>query len=71
LVAFDLTGRHWFILRRARPVDLHDLTQTDPDQRLSEGTTTRRAVRYFLQTHTHNLIGDLSVPPLRRAGSLW
>ncbi len=43
--------------------DLRDLTQTDLDRWLTEGTTTRRAVRYFLQwAHGRGLAGDLSVP---------
>ncbi|HUZ51116.1 MAG TPA: hypothetical protein VMU94_01115 [Streptosporangiaceae bacterium] len=46
--------------------DLRDLTQADLDRWLTDGTTTRRAVRYFLQwAHGRGLVGDLNVtlPP--------
>ena len=43
--------------------DLRDLTQADLDRWLTDGTTTRRAVRYFLQwAHGRGLVGDLNVP---------
>jgi hypothetical protein len=43
--------------------DLCDLTQADLDRWLTDGTTSRRAVRYFLQwAHGRGLAGDLVVP---------
>jgi hypothetical protein len=46
-----------------RHQSLHDLTQADLEQCLSEGTTTRRTVRYFLQwARARNLTCDLTVP---------
>jgi hypothetical protein len=42
---------------------LSDLTQADLDQWLTDGATTRRAVRYFLQwARGRGLVGDLTVP---------
>jgi hypothetical protein len=46
-----------------RGQDLRDLTQADLDRWLTDGTTTRRAVRYFLQwARGRGLVGDLDVP---------
>jgi hypothetical protein len=46
-----------------RGLDLRDLTQGDLDRWLTGGTTTRRAVRYFLQwARGRGLVGDLDVP---------
>jgi hypothetical protein len=43
--------------------DLRDLTQADLDRWLTDGTTTRRTVRYFLQwARSRGLAGDLNVP---------
>jgi hypothetical protein len=40
-----------------------DLTQADLDRWLTEGPTSRRAVRYFLQwARARSLTGDLTVP---------
>jgi hypothetical protein len=42
---------------------LRDLTQADLDRWLTDGTTTRRAVRYFLHwAHGRGLVSDLNVP---------
>jgi hypothetical protein len=51
-----------------RGQDLRDLTQADLDRWLTDGTSTRRAVRYFLQwAYGRGLAGDLNVPlPPRR-----
>jgi hypothetical protein len=47
--------------QRNQPLDA--LTQADLDQWLIEGTTTRRAVRYFIQwARARHLTGDVSVP---------
>ncbi len=52
-----------------RGQDLRDLTQSDLDRWLTDGTTTRRAVRYFLQwAHGRDLVGDLNVPLSPRQG---
>ena len=46
-----------------RGLALHDLTQADLDQWLADGTTTRRAARYFLQwARGRGLADDLTVP---------
>jgi hypothetical protein len=46
-----------------RGQDLRDLTQADLDQWLTDGTSTRRAVRYFLHwAHGRGLVSDLNVP---------
>lgn len=46
-----------------RGLDLRDLTQAGLDRWLTDGTTTRRAVRYFLQwAHGRGLADDLDVP---------
>lgn len=46
-----------------RAQDLRDLTQADLDRWLTDGTTTRRAVRYFLHwAHGRGLVSDLNVP---------
>jgi hypothetical protein len=58
IVALDLLS--WL---DQRGQDLRDLTQADLDRWLTDGTSTRRAVRYFLQwAHGRGLAGDLSVP---------
>jgi hypothetical protein len=46
-----------------RGQDLCDLTQADLDRWLTDGTTTRRAARYFLHwAHGRGLVSDLNVP---------
>jgi hypothetical protein len=46
-----------------RGQDLRDLTQADLGRWLTDGTSTRRAVRYFLQwAHGRGPAGDLNVP---------
>ncbi len=46
-----------------RGQDLRDLTQADLDGWLTGGTTTCRAVRYFLRwAHGRGLVSDLNVP---------
>lgn len=46
-----------------RGQNLRDLTQADLDRWLTDGTSTRRAVRYFLQwAHGRGLAGDLGAP---------
>jgi hypothetical protein len=46
-----------------RGLDLRDLTQADLDRWLTGGTTTRWAVRYFLQwARDRGLVSDLDVP---------
>ena len=58
LVALDLLS--WLDHRGHA---LSDLTQADLDRWLADGTTTRRAVRYFLQwARRRGLAGDLTVP---------
>jgi len=58
LVALDLLS--WL---DQRGLDLRDLTQADLDRWLTDGTTSRRAVRYFLQwAHGRGLVSDLDVP---------
>lgn len=70
LAALDLLS---WLDHRYQPLDA--LTQADLDQWLTEGTTTRRAVRYFIQwARARHLTGDVSVPlpprsePLRLLG---
>jgi len=58
LAALDLLS---WLDHRHQPLDA--LTQPDLDQWLTEGTTTRRAVRYFIQwARARHLTGDVSVP---------
>lgn len=58
MVALDLLS---WLDRRGQ--SLHELTQVDLDQWLAEGTTTRRAVRYFLRwARGRGLTVDLTVP---------
>jgi hypothetical protein len=58
LAALDLLS---WLDHRGQPLDA--LTQADLDQWLTEGTTTRRAVRYFIQwARARHLTGDVSVP---------
>jgi hypothetical protein len=58
LAALDLLS---WLDHRYQPLDA--LTQADLDQWLTEGTTTRRAVRYFIQwARARHLTGDVSVP---------
>jgi hypothetical protein len=58
LAALDLLS---WLDHRGQTLD--DLTQADLDQWLAAGTTTRRAVRYFLQwARSRELAGDLTVP---------
>ena len=58
LAALDLLS---WLDHRDQPLDA--LTQADLDQWLIEGTTTRRAVRYFIQwARARHLTGDVSVP---------
>lgn len=46
-----------------RNQSLRDLTQADLDQWLTDSSTSRRAVRYFLQwAGARGLTGDLAVP---------
>ena len=64
LVALDLLS--WL---DQRGQGLRDLTQADLDQWLTDGASTRRAVRYFLQwAHGRGLAGDLNVPLPPRQG---
>ena len=53
-----------------RGQDLRDLTQADLDRWLTDGTSTRRAVRYFLQwAHGRGLasaaVGNLLIQPAK------
>jgi len=58
IVALDLLS--WL---DQRGQGLRDLVQADLDRWLTDGTSTRRAVRYFLQwAHGRDLAGDLNVP---------
>jgi hypothetical protein len=58
LAALDLLS--WLDQRRQ---DLRDLTQADLDRWLTDGASTRRAVRYFLHwAHGVGLVSDLNVP---------
>jgi len=58
LAALDLLS---LLDHRHQPLDA--LTQADLDQWLTEGTTTRRAVRYFIQwARARHLTGEVSVP---------
>jgi hypothetical protein len=58
LIALDLLS--WL---DRRDQSLHDLTQADLEHWLTEGPTSRRTVRYFLQwARARSLTGDLTVP---------
>ncbi len=57
LVALDLLS--WL---DQRGLDLRDLTQADLDRWLTDGTTTRRAVRYFLGRNTARLALAAELP---------